>query len=149
MKAKVLGRHPGEIVAETDGHRLALDGKGETGPRPLALLLTSLGGCHASVLIHILRIMRVDWEELELQLEGHIGREEPKTFTSVHMSYQLSGIGLEDKRVRRGLELAEEYCPVSTILKRAGVSINYQLKLREASEGDETKTAVMSATPGS
>ncbi|MFQ5838101.1 MAG: OsmC family protein [Thermoplasmata archaeon] len=135
MKAEVRSQPAAPIIVRTYGHRFEVDGKGRRGPTPLALLLSSLGGCHVSVLTHILRIMRMPWKELELRLEGEVTREDPKTFSSIHLAYEVRG-EFDEKKARRALELAGRYCAVSVLLERAGVTLTHELIVSRASDDE-------------
>lgn len=118
----------GRLEVRTFGHELEVDTKGQVGPPPMALLLTSLAGCHVAILKHVLRRMKIAWDEIQLVLEAEESEEEPKVYTDIHLAYAITGAALEVRKLRRAVDLAEKYCSVSVMLHTAGVHMTHGVR---------------------
>ena len=110
-------------VSTGSGHTLRVDGPpdlgGEnTGPRPMELLLSSLGSCSAVDVVYILQRSRADVTGCRVVLKGTRADSDPKVFTEIHMEFVLSGPSLSEKLVDRAVRLsAEKYCSVARMLE--------------------------------
>jgi putative redox protein len=124
------------------GHALVLDsspnvGGLERGPRPMELLLTSLGACTAMDVISILRKMRLDITFYSVGVGGSRASEHPRAFTSLTVEHVVSGHGLKLERVRHAVELsAREYCPAMAMLSKAA-PIEVVFRVRDDATGEE------------
>ncbi|MEE9592287.1 MAG: OsmC family protein [Thermoplasmata archaeon] len=132
VEAGASGWPDGRLVVRTFGHDLEVDTKGEDGPPPMALLLTSLGGCHVAILKHVLRLMKIEWDEIELDMEAEETEVEPKVYTDIRLAYEITGAGLDEKKLQRAVALAEKYCSVSVMLEKAGVNVTLDVRVIEA-----------------
>lgn len=107
------------------GHDVAMDaspkGGGEdTAPRPLEVLLSSLGGCTGMDVVSILRKMKTEPSGLRIEIDGERASEHPKRFTKIHLTYVVAG-DVPEANLQRAIELSlEKYCPVANTL--AGVA---------------------------
>jgi putative redox protein len=131
VEAGASGWPDGRLVVRTFGHDLEVDTKGEDGPPPMALLLTSLGGCHVAILKHVLRLMKIEWDEIELGMEAEETEVEPKVYTDIHLAYEITGVDLDEKKLQRAVALAEKYCSISVMLHSAGVKVTHEVQVRE------------------
>ena len=110
------------------GHSIALDGPPEAGGdnsavRPGELTLVALGGCTGIDVVSILKKMRVDFDSLEILVDGEPRSEHPKSWERIHTKYIFRGPGIDESKVKRAIELSEEkYCSVSAMLK-AGATL--------------------------
>ncbi len=120
------------MEVRTFGHALEVDTRGKAGPPPMALVLTSLGGCHVALLRHVLRLMKIEWGEIQLGVEAEETETEPKVYTQIHLTYEITGQGLGEGRLLRAVAMAEKYCSVSVMLHNAGVEITYDVRALEA-----------------
>lgn len=130
MEARIDARPSGPFEVTT-GQRFPVDGRGEGGPPPLALLLGALGSCHAAVLAHIFQVMKMEWERLQLTLEGELDGD-PKVFTHIHLAYEVRGNGLDGAKVKKAVGLAGKYCSVTALLERAGVALSHETTVAPA-----------------
>lgn len=108
------------VATSPSGHAIALDadGKSNTAPSPMELLLMALGACTAVDVVLILNKKRQKLEALNVLCSGERAAEPPKVWTKFELLYQLRGI-LDDAAVKRSIELSEEkYCSVSAMLKK-------------------------------
>ncbi|MFQ5920143.1 MAG: OsmC family protein [Thermoplasmata archaeon] len=132
VNAGASGWPDGRLEVRTFGHELEVDTKGEDGPPPMALLLTSLAGCHVAILKHVLRLMKIGWDEIQLDVEAEETEVEPKVYTDIHLDYEIRGAGLESRKLLRAVNLAEKYCSVSVMLHDAGVHTTLDVRAIEA-----------------
>lgn len=127
------------------GHTVHLDGPpdhgGENkGPRPMELVLMGVGGCSAFDVVHILKRARQPIEGCTAHLEAERVDDPPKVFRSIHIHFVVSGRGLDEKRVKRAVELsAEKYCSASIMLGRGGVEMTHSYEICELEPTQEGK----------
>lgn len=97
-----------------------VDAEGEAGPSPTDHLLLAFAGCMGVDLIDILKKSRVPVEQLRVNVVGNRAPEPPRRFTSVVMTFDLSGPSHADRpKVERALNLSREtYCSVLHTLRR-------------------------------
>ncbi|GAB5545655.1 MAG: OsmC family protein [Sandaracinaceae bacterium] len=106
------------------GGTLTLDGSPEIGGegrgmRPMELLLTSLAGCAAMDVVHILRKQREPLEDLRIEAEGDRKDATPAPFTRVHLRFVATG-AVNPGKLERAVRLAvEKYCSVGSSLDPA------------------------------
>lgn len=110
--------------AKTDsGHSVLMDAKPEVGgedkgPRPMEVLMVSLGACTAMDVVSILKKKRVDLESMTLNIDSEQAPEHPKIFTKINIEYNFTGKSIKEEDVKRAIELScEKYCSVSAMLK--------------------------------
>lgn len=105
----------------TGGTRMVLDGSEEVGGegrgmRPMELLLTSLAGCSAMDVLHILRKQRQPIEHLAIEVRGARKDAVPATYDSIHLVFTARG-DVSDKKLQRAVALSvEKYCSVGASL---------------------------------
>jgi len=103
------------------GHQITVDGSEEfggqdIGPRPMHLLLASLGACTGMDVISILRKMRQPVERYCLELEADQAQTHPKVFTSITIKHIVTG-DVDEERLAHAIELSDtKYCPASAML---------------------------------
>jgi putative redox protein len=139
MEARVKWLENAAFVAETgSGHAIVVDGPAEIGgrnlgPRPMELMLLSVGSCSAVDIVHILKKARQPVAGCEVAVSGTRAETDPKVFTKIHLHFIVSGKGLSENQVRRAVELsAEKYCSASIMLgKTAEVSHGFELRQTE------------------
>ncbi len=119
----------------TSGHTLTMDadetGGGNTGFRPMELLLVGFGGCSGMDVISILRKKRQQVTGLEVNVRGEKADSAPKVYKEVHIEYVVSGKGVEQQAVERAIALSlEKYCSVGATLAKAG-TITHSFRIVE------------------
>lgn len=121
------------ILRSASGHGLVTDAPGPEqdeviAPTPMELVLMGLIGCTGVDVASILERMREPLEGLEVTATYERSETHPKVYTSIHLIYSLQG-GLDEKKVRRAIELSEtKYCSVSAMLGQA-VDITHEYVL--------------------
>jgi len=124
------------FVAETQsGHLLTMDGAPDGGgrnlaPRPMETVLAGTGGCAAYDVVHILRRGRHDVRGCALQMKAERAGEDPKVFTSIHLHFVVTGVGLDDAMVERAVRLSHDrYCSATIMLaKTAAITTSYEVQ---------------------
>ncbi|AZB43092.1 OsmC family peroxiredoxin [Bacillus sp. FJAT-42376] len=113
------------------GHEIKMDAGQETGgvnsgPRPTELLMHAVAGCTGIDIILILKKMRLEPVQFQMDVEGIRAEEHPKRFTELHIHYALEG-ELPEEKVVRAIELSKDkYCSVSHSLN-AELSVSYSI----------------------
>ena len=121
MKQKINLDFLGGMAFETElnGHKMYLDatesvGGKDTGPRPKGLMLVALAGCTGMDVVSILKKMRVEYDDLSIEVEGEMAEEHPKKFTSMKVIYKFKGSDLPMDKIQKAVDLSKErYCGVS------------------------------------
>ena len=126
--------HMSFVGEASSGHSVVMDGSPEhggrnLGPRPMEMILLGLGGCTSFDIVSILQKSRVDVEDCIVEIEAQRADDIPAVFTKIHVHYIVKGTGLQDKHVKRAVELtSEKYCSVSMMLKNA-VELSYDYEI--------------------
>lgn len=105
------------------------NGGGDSGPRPMEMVIASLAGCTAMDVVSILKKMRQDIKGLEISIDSERSSEHPKVFTKIHLIFTVTGKELDESKVKRAIELSQDkYCSVSAMLKQsADVTYEYRI----------------------
>ncbi|HNV01757.1 MAG TPA: OsmC family protein [Vicinamibacterales bacterium] len=100
------------FTAHDGVHEWVLDGRNQAGPTPVVALASSLAGCIAIDIVHILARGRFDVVALEVNLRGHRADTEPRRFVRVEMRIILD-TNAPQEHIDRAIALSrEKYCSV-------------------------------------
>lgn len=119
-----------------DGHKIVLDanpefGGKDKGPRPKPLMLLALAGCTAMDVVSLLKKMRVEVEDFNVDVEGELTEEHPKKYTKMNVIYSFKGKDLDLEKINKAIAMSEEkYCGVYAIYKQA-MEMSYEVKINE------------------
>ncbi|MCK5538437.1 MAG: OsmC family protein [Bacteroidales bacterium] len=140
-KDKSSVKWTGKMAFEThvSGHTFFIDadekvGGEDKGPRPKALMLSSLAGCTAMDVISILRKMRVepDIEHFAVHADGDVTEEHPKHFYKIHLTFEFTakqGKTLPLDKIEKAINLSEDrYCGVSYSYKQV-MEMSHEIKI--------------------
>ena len=106
-------------------------GGANDGPRPMELILLSLGGCTAMDVISILQKKRQEVTNFEILLHADRSSEHPKVFTDITVEFVVTGHNLDEEAVKRAVELSEtKYCSANAMLSKA-VPIHTKVTVKE------------------
>ena len=125
-----------KFEADVDGHSVVVDatseGGGEdAGPRPKRLMLVALAGCTGMDVVSLLKKMRVDFDDLNIIVEGDVTEEHPKHYEKMHVIYKIKGKNLDIEKVKKAVDMSQEkYCGVSAVYKKA-MEVTYEIVLEE------------------
>ncbi len=101
------------------------------GVRPMEGILMSLGSCSGIDVVLILKKMKQDLQDIQIQVSGERREEIPRIFTKIHVHYILIG-PLDLDKAERAVQLSmEKYCSVTKMLENT-VEITYEVEVREA-----------------
>ncbi|MCF8379893.1 MAG: OsmC family protein [Bacteroidales bacterium] len=122
---------------EVNGHKIIIDanesvGGNNRGPRPKPLMMVALAGCTGMDVVSILKKMRVDYDKLDVKVEGDLTEEHPKHFHKMKVIYEFTGKNLPYDKIQKAIDLSKErYCGVSISYKKA-MEIEYEIILHDA-----------------
>jgi putative redox protein len=120
--------------ADVAGHKIALDADPEfggksKGPKPKPLMMVALAGCTGMDIVSLLNKMRVEYEDLNIIVEGDLTEEHPKHFTKMKVIYELKGKNIDIKKVEKAVDLSrDKYCGVSYSYKGV-MDIKYEIRI--------------------
>ncbi len=123
--------------AEANGHKITIDAKAEAGgkdlgPRPKPLMLVSLAGCTSMDVISILRKMRVEPDDFQVEASGEETDEHPKHYSKIHIKYIFKGKDLPKEKLEKAVKLSQEkYCGVSHMLAKAA-ELTHEIEVQES-----------------
>ena len=118
------------------GHAAVTDtpvakGGTDTAPTPMEMVVLGLIGCTGVDVVSILHKMKQPLEACEVSAVTERAEEYPQVYTKIHLVYTLRG-DLDEKRVRRAVELSEKtYCSVSAML-RGTAEITSEVRINPA-----------------
>lgn len=113
-----------QFKAEINGHEFFLDvaesdGGDNAGPRPKALLLTSLMGCTGMDVAALLKKMQVEVESFTMNCEADLTEEHPKVYSEIRLTYLFKAKEEDYPKIEKAVKLSQEkYCGVSEMLKK-------------------------------
>lgn len=139
MQARIKWAENAAFIGETgSGHAMVIDGPQEIGgrnlgPRPMELMLLSVGACSSVDVVMILKKARQQITDCVVEVTSKRAETDPKVFTEIHLHFVVTGKALSENHVKRAVELsAEKYCSASIMLGRAGARVTHDYELREA-----------------
>ncbi|MGC9374724.1 MAG: OsmC family protein [Bacteroidales bacterium] len=109
---------------ELDGHKIVVDaddavGGNDLGPRPKPLMLLSLAGCTGMDVVSILRKMRVELDDFNVEVVANSTDEHPKHYDEMKVIYKFWGKDLPEDKINKAVNLSEErYCGVSFVYRK-------------------------------
>jgi putative redox protein len=112
-----------QFTADVDGYKIDLDtdtdsGGSGNGVKPKPLMLVALGGCTGMDVVSILKKMRVEFDKLNIIVEGDAREEHPKKYTEIKVIYEFEGKNLDLDKIKKAVSLSEEkYCSVNAVYK--------------------------------
>ncbi|RLG72120.1 MAG: hypothetical protein DRO11_02910 [Methanobacteriota archaeon] len=128
------------VATDHMGHSLVMDipkelGGGGTGFTPVQLLLVALGGCTGIDIINILEKQRQRVVGLEIKVCGERKPDPPRVYSKIHIEYTVKGENLDEKAVKRAIELSEgKYCSVGAMIRKE-VELTTSYTLQQVNQG--------------
>ena len=119
---------------EVSGHKIIIDadekvGGENMGPRPKPLMLAALGGCTAMDVVSILRKMRVNFENVNVKVDGELTEEHPRHFYKIHLTYEFTGRDLPLEKLEKAVNLSQDkYCGVSYSYMKA-MELTHEIRI--------------------
>jgi len=94
----------------------------DMGYRPKALMLSSLAGCSGLDIVSLLKKMRAEAENFEIDIYANLTDEHPKYFDKVHVSYKFYGNDFKKDKIEKAVNLSEvRYCGVMEMFRQFAV----------------------------
>jgi putative redox protein len=129
MKTVTKWKTKHEFESWQHHNSIALDGSTEKGFSPKALLLSGVAACSGIDVVDILGKMRVEFSELEIDVETTQTEEHPKTFKDIHILYKIKTAAENEDKVKKAIDLSlEKYCGVSAMLQKNS-PIHYKIQI--------------------
>ncbi|MEI6813241.1 MAG: OsmC family protein [bacterium] len=95
------------------GPTIRMDGDTTTAPSPVDALISALAGCTAVDVVDILKKRRTEPTALEIVVTAERSDGTPRRVVKVHLSYRITGGGVEHDHALRAIDLAvTKYCSV-------------------------------------
>ncbi|MFO8235130.1 MAG: OsmC family protein [Bacteroidales bacterium] len=137
MDTSVKLKHLEKMSFEGDvnGHKIVIDagshaGGENKGPRPKPMMLLALAGCTAMDVVSILRKMRVELEDFDVEVQADQTTEHPKHYNKMHVIYYFKGKDLPKDKIEKAVNLSEErYCGVSYVYKNGPVQLSNEIQI--------------------
>jgi putative redox protein len=116
------------VGSATSRHSIVMDAATEkTASSPMELVLLALCGCTASDVVGILRKKREPFTALEVRAKAERADGYPGVYTSIHLTYVVSG-KVSQKAMEDAVRLSKEkYCSVSAMLEKTA-KITYTIE---------------------
>ncbi|MEQ9265900.1 MAG: OsmC family protein [Balneolaceae bacterium] len=121
------------------GNEVHLDGSEKIGGeglgfRPMQMLLVALGSCASMDILSILKKKKQVLETFSVVVDGERDEDKvPSLFKTIHVRFEFGGDDIEEKKVRRAIELSMgTYCSVTkTLEKTAIITSSYKINGNE------------------
>jgi putative redox protein len=89
------------------------------GLSPKAMMLSSLAGCSGLDIVSVLEKMKVKDYDFKMVIEGELTDEHPKYYHTVTVDYHFYGDNLNEKKIKKAVDLSvEKYCGVMEMFRR-------------------------------
>ncbi|HEY8389326.1 MAG TPA: OsmC family protein [Parasegetibacter sp.] len=124
-------------ASDANGHTIFMDaspeiGGGDSGARPMQVLLMGLGGCSGIDIVNILKKQRQDLQDIAMTIEAEreTGKE-PALWMKANIVFHLNG-NLDPSKAQKAADLSmEKYCSVAETLRRAGCEITWEVRINQ------------------
>lgn len=110
--------------ADTLGGSIKIDAAEDVGGqglgvRPKALMLSSLAGCSGMDIVSLLKKMRAEVDNIEINVTGELTEEHPKIYNKVHVEYLFYGTDFQKDKIEKAVALsADKYCGVMEMFRQ-------------------------------
>ncbi len=136
MEHKVSTKWTDGMSFESDvaGFKVVMDAKPEVGgqdkgPSPKKLMLSSMTGCTAMDVISLVKKMRQDVTDFQIEAEARQTEEHPKHYDQIHLTYKFKGNDLDESKIKKAVDLSlEKYCGISYMLGKTA-KIDYDVMI--------------------
>ncbi len=115
------------------GYEVEYDVRYEEGCSPTETLLLSVAGCLSIDIVHILRKMRCEITNYEVDAEGARNLTPPQYYKSFDLMIRIFGEGITPQKIDRAIALSrEKYCSVYQSLRDdIEVNIKYEINPKD------------------
>ena len=125
--ARYAGSGAQFTVRTGSGHQIVLDdAEGNSGPRPIEMVLVGQAGCTAMDVISILQKKRQLVTRYEVSVAAEQRDGQPAVYTRADVLHVIEGPAVDEAAVRRAIELsATKYCSVAAMLSAGTVEMHH------------------------
>lgn len=135
MKATIKQIQGSAFVARSDSNHWVIldtsqkDGGAGAASGPMEMVLMALGSCSGIDVLLMLKKMRAQVTDFQINLEAERAEEHPRVFTKVSLEYLFKGENLKPKNVERAIQLSmDKYCSVAGMVgKTADIVTSYKI----------------------
>src|SRR6056297_3194644 len=78
-------------------------GGAEAGSKPMEMVLMSLGGCTGMDVLSLLKKMRVEIDDMRIEISAKRADEHPKVYTEIHLDYIFEGSDLNEDKLTKAV----------------------------------------------
>lgn len=134
LNSKLIGKMG--FATNIDGHTIITDANSERGgnnfgPRPKALLLSSLVGCMGYNVMLILNKMKIEIDDLNVEIEADDGGKDTEGYEFINLIWKFKGNNLPIDKLKTAVKLShDKYCGVSKMIQDQ-LPINIKVILEE------------------
>lgn len=106
--------------SNTSGNTFKIeDAEGSDGLRPKSLMLSALAGCSGLDVVSLIKKMKLDVAEFQMDTIANLTEEHPKHYDAVTVEYHFHGDNLNEKKLQRAVDLSvEKYCGVMEMFRQ-------------------------------
>ena len=113
VKVTWAGAHRFDAGVASGGPTIRMDTTRETGPTPVDVLLSALGGCTAVDVVDILAKRRTPVSALSVEVTGDRAPATPSRVIKATLVYHIEGAEVDRVHAERAIDLAiTKYCSV-------------------------------------
>lgn len=115
-------------VCNGRGHKVTMDlpesaGGTNQGPKAFEYLMMSLNGCIGTIFASVASKMRIEFDELKIDMEATEG---PETIEAISYKFYIKTDAPLEK-VTKCLETTERHCPVGMLFHKASVPFKHEI----------------------
>jgi putative redox protein len=98
---------------------------------PVETLAAALAACSAMDVVSILEKKRQVWDTYRVEVAADQRDEYPQIFTRIDVTHVLEGAQVNERAVRRAIELsAARYCPVNAMVSAGATEVHHRFRIR-------------------
>ncbi len=113
VKVTWAGEHRFDAGVAAGGPTIRMDASRQTGPSPVDVLLSALGGCTAVDVVDILAKRRTPVSSLSVEVTGERAPVTPARIIKATLVYHIEGAEVDRVHAERAIDLAiTKYCSV-------------------------------------
>ena len=100
---KTIWKENNTFETEIDGHKMLIDtaeeaGGNDNGPRPKQLMLLAASGCTSMDVVSLLKKMRVDYSDFNVNIDADMTTTHPMTYTTMKITYEIEGENVSESK---------------------------------------------------
>jgi len=124
-KMQFEAKVPGAVIPLDAAEAVGGEGKGS---RSKPLMLTSLAGCTGMDVASLMKKMRAEADDLQIDVSGELTDEHPKYYKKVKVEYRFYGKNLKKEKLQKCVNLSvDRYCGVMEMFRQfAEIEIDVQ-----------------------